>query len=130
MRVTGLEPARRTWKDPMLPITSHTHLMAEGVRVELTRLLHSTVFKTAPVAGFRVDLPNLAVGEGLEPSCPFQDYSLAGCRFYHSPTLLLTLVLSNGIELHEELPSYALKGRCPRPLNDTGKIISPAWTFL
>lgn len=71
--------------------------LAEGVRVELTRLLHSAVFKTAPVAGFRVDLPNLAVGEGLEPSCPFQDYSLAGCRFYHSPTLL-TLVLARRLD--------------------------------
>lgn len=61
-------------------------------------LSYSTVFKTVPVASFRVDLPNLAVGEGLELSCPFRDYSLAGCRFYHSPTLL-NLVLVNRIEL-------------------------------
>lgn len=53
----------------MLPITSHTHLMAEGVRVELTRLLHSMVFNTTPVAGYRVDLPNLVDAVGVEPTC-------------------------------------------------------------
>lgn len=85
--------------------------MAENVRFELTNpFQNQTAFKAAPLSKtvdfpiiltmyyHKVDIANLAVGEGLEPSCPFQDYSLAGCRFYHSPTLLLTLVLSNGIE--------------------------------
>lgn len=31
--------------------------VAEGERVELSRLLHSTVFKTAPIASYWVDLP-------------------------------------------------------------------------
>ena len=37
----------------MLPITSHTHLMAEGVRVELTRLLHSAVYLGRPCPAFK-----------------------------------------------------------------------------
>ena len=38
-------------------LSSSFSIVAEGERVELSRLLHSTVFKTAPVASYRVDLP-------------------------------------------------------------------------
>jgi hypothetical protein len=38
--------------------------MAEGVRVELTRLLRSSVFKTAAIAGCWLALPETRAGEG------------------------------------------------------------------
>ncbi len=111
---------------------------AEGVGVEPTRLLHSTVFKTAAVANYRLALPYFQIArEGFEPPfpdsesdvLPLDDLAVGRPRFERGSVGLQPSVLARlyyrpkGCWERIRTSVLGFKGPCPtvrRPSNEAG----------